>query len=86
MAYDFYISFENYPLYGSLLCCNCVTGEVCWLHTDGGVVYTPEWYGGIAHRVPGRHASRAVVTVHTNLTEQPGVWYGPRKGLYLPDK
>ena len=46
-------------------------------------MYTSEWYGSIANRVPGRDASWAVVTVHTNLTEQPGVWYGPRKGTYI---
>ena len=56
-------------------------GEVCWLHTDGGVVYTPDWCGSIAHRVPGCNAGWPVVTVYANLTEQPRVWCSPRKGI-----
>lgn len=57
------------------------TGEVYWLHTDGGVVYTPDWCGSIAHGVPGCNARRTMVTMYANLTEQPGVWCGPRKGI-----
>lgn len=48
-------------------------GEVCWLHTDGGVVYKPNWCGSIAHRVPGCIAGWPVVTMYANLTEQPRV-------------